>query len=416
MTRHAPTLTLILTLLASGCAATERHSPAIVGLRDRDAPEDPIDPGDPGEPADPCAGFACGRVMTAEGWRNCGAHMLDQHNALTNPPIRLELCEIGRCSDLSTGGTCDRACTPGPAGSVGDCGAYGTCDPEIRRCVRHCSYYAAPTNAPHTCGADHVWRRSCTTHTDCGTLQRCASDGTCRPDVCDDGTGCERPGYVCRNDGTCHPGCALPDYYGNTQTCEAGTFCEASSGQCRACDCPAGSSCNATTGACTVTPSCETTGCPADQYCREGACRSRCELCPPGSTCTNGFCGAVDPCVGVVCSPGATCSGGRCSDACDSSFDCNAGLACLGGRCVLDEGGGTGCALDGRCDPDETCPCEAFCCVGGGGGGGGGGGTGHGCDWGGGPEITYEQCADCGGSIEWTIGGDMVCEMDPYLD
>lgn len=320
----ASALLLALGVSTSACAPIDPSAPSIVGLGEGE-------PEPPEPPADPCAGFECGVVTDAAGQAHlCGAHVLDQHNRPTSPPIRHEQCAIGACSDLLAGGTCDRSrCSPE------NCGIYGVCDESSGRCVPNCNFYPPPsTQGSWVCRPDRTWGRGCAEHAECATLQACGADGFCRTDTCGVGDGCQRPGYVCiAEQGVCHPGCALPDYYGNPQSCETGTYCHAASGECRACDCPEGQTCDAQ-GTCSAAPTCDTLVCPADQYCRDGACRSRCELCPPGSSCTAGVCGAFDPCAGVLCGPGESCRFGICSGGCVTDIDCPAGLECELGVCV----------------------------------------------------------------------------------
>ena len=182
-----------------------------------------------------------------------------------------------------------------------DGGSYGYCDET--GCYTCDDFGCYPDGGPGGTG----W--------DCSNNYDCAAGCYCDPDTdtCQEGGFCERDedcaeGFVCDNRSSCVPGNGGGEEECTEDSqCEAGSFCDESSGDCV----PSGD-------------------CTADDQCPDGqTCDEERETCVPA--------------------------------ACDENSDCPTGSYCdlSSGECV----GSTVCGENGECPPDTTCDEETNTCV-----------------------------------------------------
>ena len=322
--------------------------------------------------------------------------------------IGTNACERGACN--TTSGQCEDC-------SVDGCPAQNNCNPSTGVCEPwECSGDEKDECAHDEFCRDHRCVRECDADdpASCSPYEECR-DGGCETVHQEDGM-CPPP-YV--TEGTsCRVECTVRNYCTGTSVCDGAT------GRCRS----ACLNCNSRTETCQLrdgTPTCvdlcEGFVCPPGEHCGYGYTDvntypmcvpdvDQCEgvQCPEPQICINGVCqdGGFDPCAGVFC-PFGQCVDGQCvSTGCVYDTDCWIDETCYQGQCIPT---GSTCVLDGICDADETCACDAFCC--GGGGGGGGSGGGETCTYTGGPTITYSQCAACGGTVVDSHTPNAYCDL-----
>jgi len=287
---------------------------------------------------------------------------------------------------------------------------------------------------------DRLCQSGCTDDSQCGAEESCndANECVCDSSKCAEGFTCDEEANACVENPitscdqvTCGPTQACdPTTFecievcttepGQTNSCPAGQFCNASTGQCEEstcvdktpedctgdtpylnpefCECVEcfedsqcgeGQSCNVTFGLCqgacenpcdASTPgSCDAA--PGAPYCYADCCVECIGAadCPQGQICVDGFCGAQPSCAldPTVCPNGYECVADQCQPsntggACDVSdpTSCPFGQQCVpgSGDSTMGTCEGTTPGGCGGCNPDCTCDnnltCNGFACEG----------------------------------------------------
>ncbi len=238
-------------------------------------------------------------------------------------------CNAGQCRGTPSAAACNdnNACTDDECDAVTGCkntiDTSNTCSDGVTctigdKCDAQGKCAGTPSNA--ACNDNN----SCTNDV-CSATTGCSNTTRSNGSSCDDGIACTSD--VCQN-GVCQ----------GTPNCPPGTTCNATSGQCVACqtnsDCNDNNPCTDDTcdtgnGICVFTND-DTNTCSDGVACTSEQCVSgACQITPNNAACSDG-----NVCTNDVCVPGLGCQFPHNTDSCDDGIACTINDVCSGGACA----------------------------------------------------------------------------------